>query len=111
MEVAGDSVNLLELLGFDEETFTWQDLALCAYTPYPDTFFEKYEKDKTVARQVDEMCLHCPVMKQCAQYAMENDLRGVWGGIYWNGSGAPDKDMNAHKTDEVWAEIRERLSE
>lgn len=111
MEAPGDTVNLLELLGLDQESFVWQDLALCARLPEPDIFFEKYERDKTIARQADQMCFACPVMKQCAQYAMETKQRGVWGGVYWNGAGEPDKEMNAHKTDEDWATIRERMSE
>lgn len=106
-------MNFLDLLGIDQDAFSWHDLALCAQIPDPDVFFEKYEKDKTIAKQVDEMCLSCPVMKQCAQYAIDKDHleKGVWGGIYWNGSGAPDKDMNAHKTPEVWERIKEKMSE
>lgn len=111
MEASGYAVNFLEQLGLDPETFTWHDLALCDGIPDADVYFDKYENDKTVARQIDEMCLHCPVLKQCAETGMKNRERGVWGGIYWNGSGKPDANFNAHKSEETWTQIRERLSE
>lgn len=104
-------MNILEAMGLDPDTFTWHDLALCDGVPNADMYFDDYESDKTVARQVDEMCLHCPVMKQCAETGQRNKEQGVWGGIYWNGSGKPDKNRNEHKSEETWAKIRERLSE
>lgn len=111
MEASSYTVSLLDEMGLDPETFTWHDLAMCDGIDEPDFYFEKYESDKTIAKQIDEMCLHCPVMKQCAQTGMENGERGVWGGIYWNGSGKPDANYNEHKTAEVWEEIRKRMHE
>lgn len=111
MEASSHTVISLESLGLDPETFTWHDLALCDGVDEPDLYFDKYESDKTVAKQIDEMCLHCPVMKQCAQTGMERGEKGVWGAIYWNGAGNPDANFNAHKTEEVWEKIRERMTE
>ena len=104
-------MNFLEMMGLDPDTFTWHDLALCNGIDDADLFFEKYESDKNVARQVDDMCLHCPVMKQCAQTGMEEKQQGVWGSVYWNGAGEPDANRNEHKTPEVWAMVRERMTE
>lgn len=100
---------LIELLGIDPDDFIWQDLALCANDEEPQHFYEEYESDPEVAAQIDQMCLACPVMAACAKQGSAGE-HGVWGAIYWNGSGKPDKTRNAHKTDAVWAEIHTRLA-
>ena len=100
-------MNLLEQMGLDPDTFTWHDLAACDGVEEPDIFYDKYESDKTLAKQVDQMCIHCPVAKQCAETAMKNKEVGVWGGVYWNGSGRADESKNDHKTPEVWEQIAE----
>lgn len=104
-------MSILDQLGIDPDDFTWHDLALCDGIDDPEVFFDDYEKNVNVARAVDEMCLSCPVMAACARDGQEGKRTGVWGGIYWNGNGKPDTNRNAHKTDEDWAAIRERLSE
>lgn len=101
-------MNLLEQLGIDPATFVWQDLSLCVGME-PNLFYDLYEGGKETARQVDEMCLRCPVMKECAKAGMDGEY-GVFGAIYWNGAGRPDVNRNDHKTDETWARIKERLS-
>jgi hypothetical protein len=101
-------VSLLDELGIDPEDFTWHDLALCDGMD-PELFYSKYESDEEVAKQVDEACLSCPVMKQCGLRGPTGE-HGVWGGIYWNGSGKPDVNRNSHKTPDVWDQIRERLA-
>ena len=103
-------MNLLEQLGLDPETFTWHDLAACVGIENADIFYDRYETDKRTAKQVDEMCLHCPVMKQCAQAGMNGET-GVWGAVYWNGNGKPDASKNEHKTEDVWWRIREAMQE
>ena len=55
-------MSLLDELGIDPEDFTWHDLALCDGIEQPEIFFSMYESDEEVARQTDQMCLHCPVM-------------------------------------------------
>jgi hypothetical protein len=104
-------MSLLEQIGVDPEDFTWRDLGLCVGTDEPDNFFEEYEHKENVAKNIDDMCLSCPVMKACAEYAQMHRESGVWGGVYWDGSGKPDKERNAHKTPEVWDEIKRRISE
>jgi len=100
--------SILDELGIDPEEFIWQDLALCANMP-TETFYDLYESSQESAKATDQVCLHCPVIKQCF-FACANGEHGVWGGVYWNGSGKPDKNKNSHKTDEVWAEIRKKVA-
>src|SRR5690349_4019798 len=60
--------SLLDELGLDPEEFDWDDLGLCRGTvtsPDDDIFFDKYESDQESARSADEMCLRCPVIRQC----------------------------------------------
>lgn len=102
-------MSLLEELGIDPEDFTWHSLSLCQNLD-PELFYSKYESEEEVARQTDEICLHCPVMKQCGLQGPKGE-HGVWGGIYWNGSGKPDKNRNSHKSPETWDRIKKRLSE
>lgn len=103
--------SLLDQLGIDAERFEWDDLGLCrgsVTSPKDDVFFDRYENDGESARAADQMCLHCPVIKQCFFEGSKGKI-GVWGGVYWNGSGKPDKNKNSHKTDEVWNLIHERV--
>lgn len=104
-------MTLIEEMGLDAETITWHSLALCIQSPTPNNYFDNYESDKVIASQIDEMCLSCPVMKQCLEAGQQNKERGVWGAIYWNGAGKPDANMNAHKTEAVWDRIREVIEE
>ena len=106
--------SLLDELGLDEETLTWRHLALCG-TKSPNEegmqlnwFFDDYEDDVELAKAMDQVCLACPVMKECLSEAMANQDYGLRGGIYLY-KGKPDKQRNSHKTEEVWLQIQERL--
>lgn len=101
--------SLLDEFGLDPDDFQWQDLALCAGMP-TSFFYERYESDEETAKATDQVCIHCPVLKQCSLAGAQGE-HGVWGGVYWNGAGNPDKNRNSHKTQEVWDEIKERISE
>lgn len=102
-------MSFLDELGLDEETFSWRDLALCQGTP-TNNFYDDYESSPTLPFVVDEMCLSCPVMKQCLEDGIEGKEYGVHGGIYLT-NGKPDDSKNSHKTPDVWKTIKERLSE
>jgi hypothetical protein len=101
--------SVLEALGIDPEELQWTDLAVCNLMD-TNLFFDDYEADENVAKMIDEACLSCPVMAQCLAQGMDNGEWGVWGGIYLT-SGKPDQKKNAHKTPEVWDEIRSRIVE
>jgi len=70
-------------------------------------FYEKYEADPNIAKNIDEMCLTCPVMKMCYQSGTTNNEYGVWGGVYLN-AGVVDKSRNLHKDQEVWKRLRRK---
>lgn len=100
---------LQSLLGIDLDELEWQDLALCAGMEI-NKFYDDYESDENEARVVDEVCLSCPVMAQCMREGLDNGEWGVWGGVYLT-SGKVDKNRNAHKSKETWAQIREKIGE
>lgn len=116
MYSVSEGPNLLELLGLDEQTLSWRDLALCKRMipvrdkdgKVVDLFFEAYEEDEELAKAMDDTCLRCPVLKDCLLEGNDNKDYGLRGAIYLN-NGKPDKMRNQHKTDEVWQRIQERL--
>lgn len=92
----------------DPDDFTWKDIGSCVGMDF-NFFFDYYEEDKTIASNVDKMCMSCPVQNICADYGRENKQEGVWGGVYWTTSGKPDLIRNNHKTAEDWAELEDAL--
>ena len=75
-----------------------------------DFFFDQYEQDEESAKAADQLCLHCPVIQQCFIQGSKGNY-GLWGGLYWNGSGKSDKNKNAHKTEAVWNELHKKVAE
>lgn len=100
--------SLLDKMNLDPDELEWTDISLCRGADTQE-FFEDYERSTSLAAQVDEMCLSCPVMKQCDRFARDNGEHGVWGAVYYTG-GRVDKYKNQHKTPEVWARIKEKLA-
>lgn len=100
--------DILHSLGIDEENFDWRDLAICQFMP-TSLFYEDYESDAEIAKATDQACISCPVISECFFHAADSGEHGVWGGVYWNGSGKPDTNRNSHKTQAVWDTIRERV--
>jgi hypothetical protein len=98
--------DILSNLGVDEEDLSWYHLSVCRGMD-TDLFFEKYESDINIAKNIDEACLSCPVTKQCYLSGEENNEYGVWGGIYLN-SGSIDRSRNIHKTQDVWKKLKRK---
>lgn len=98
--------SILNDLGVDQDDFEWFHIAACNGMD-TNLFYEKYEADVNVAKNIDEMCLSCPVMKMCYQSGVSGSEYGVWGGIYLN-SGDIDKSRNLHKDQEVWKRLRRK---
>ena len=98
--------SILNDLGLDSEDFKWYDLAVCNGMD-TNLFFEKYELDINIAKNIDEACLSCPVIKICYENGVENSDHGVWGGVYLN-SGSIDKSKNLHKTQETWKRLKKK---
>jgi hypothetical protein len=102
--------SLLESFGVDAEDVAWHHFALCQHLP-TELYYDRYESDPEVAKATDAICASCPVQRDCFFAGSQNGEYGVWGGVYWNGSGKPDKNKNAHKTQDVWDAIYEKVSE
>ena len=96
--------SLLSLLGLDQEDVKWYHLAACR-NMHVNNFYDNYENDQRLAKQIDEMCMVCPVVKACYAEGARNKEKGVWGGIYMD-LGRVDKQNNSHKTSEIWKRLK-----
>lgn len=90
-----------------DDNTRWYHLSLCKNMPL-NWFYDEYESDPVMAETMDKTCMVCPVRKQCLREGVEQKNFGLWGGVFLN-NGQPDKRANAHKTDDIWGEIRESL--
>lgn len=102
-------MDLFQQMGIDKDDFTWEQLAACQEMPV-NWFYDDYENDPVVAKNVEVVCLNCPVIRACAEAGMQGKEEGLWGGIYWS-NGKVDKIRNRHKTPEQWALIEERIGQ
>ena len=98
--------NILNDLGVDTEDFDWWHLAVCRGME-TNLFYDKYEIDANIAKNIDDACMSCPVMKMCYQSGVDNSEYGVWGGVYLS-SGEIDKYKNLHKSPETWKKLRSK---
>lgn len=96
-----------DVLGLDPDDLEWTDFAVCAGQRV-SLFYDEYESNIRTAKNVDQMCLSCPVRAQCLQVGVENNEWGCWGGVFLV-SGKPDDNKNAHKTPDIWEKIREGI--
>jgi hypothetical protein len=96
--------SLFDQLGIDEQDVKWYHLAACKNMSI-NWFYDDYEVDKELAKQIDQVCMHCPVLKQCHAEGVKNKEKGVRGGVYMD-LGRPDKQHNSHKTPETWKELK-----
>lgn len=98
--------NILNDLGVDKEDFSWWHLAICRGMD-TNLFYDKYEMDPKIAKNIDEACIACPVSKMCYESGVENNEYGIWGGVYLN-SGSIDKTRNLHKTKDTWEKLKNK---
>ena len=96
--------NILNDLGIDEEDLDWMHLAVCRGMD-TNLFYDKYENDSKIAKNIDEACMSCPVSKMCFESGTNNKEYGVWGGVYLS-SGEIDKSKNLHKTKDIWERLK-----
>lgn len=99
--------NFLIQLKIDPDEFKWEQLAACSNLD-TNLFFDKYESNKIIAEQIDNVCLSCTVLKECYFEALKNKDTGVRAGIYFV-NGDPDKNKNSHKTQEVINKIAKKI--
>lgn len=108
--------SLLDSFGDSTDQNEWQKYSLCSGllleygTDPPEIFHEAYESDVYVRKNVDKMCLACPVIGQCLNYGMSTKAIGVHGGVYLE-NGKKSEEMNDHKTDGDWQNIMELTGE
>ena len=98
--------SILNNLGIEKEDPKWWDLALCKGMD-TNLFYEKYESDSNIAKNIDEMCLSCPVISMCYESGVEGNEYGVWGGVYLT-SGSIDKSKNLHKEQDLWKKLKKK---
>lgn len=96
--------SILNDLGIDKEDFDWFDFAVCKGMD-TNLFFDQYETDINIAKNIDQACMSCPVRKSCLQAGQSNSEYGVWGGVYLT-SGSIDTNKNAHKTSDIWKKLK-----
>ena len=96
--------NILNDLGVDKDDLDWWHLSICRGMD-TNLFYDKYENDPKIAKNIDEACMSCPVVAMCYKSGVDNNEYGVWGGVYLN-SGSIDKARNIHKTPEVWKKLK-----
>ncbi len=100
-------MNILEQLGLQEDRLAWQDLAACRRDD--PKYFDKYYQDNPVVRpMVDEICINCPVIKECFTSAARNKESFLWAAT-WLDNGQPVSEMSDHQTKEFKQRLRERL--
>lgn len=95
--------DIIEQMGLDHDNLKWYQIAACNSMDI-NWFYDNYETDIYTAKQVDNVCMHCPVAKKCLQEGIKNKEYGVWGGIYLH-LGRIDKSSNSHKEPEVWKKL------
>lgn len=57
-------------------TAEWMGQAVCATVDPEEWFPEK----GVSAHQAKKICVTCPVIDECLQFALDNDETGIWGG-------------------------------
>ena len=96
---------ILKELGIDPQDVKWWHLSACRNMNI-NWFYDDYENDEILRKTVDEVCMACPVAKQCLKEGFDDkEFAGVRGGIYLN-IGRIDKVNNEHKTREVWDRLK-----
>lgn len=81
----------------------WKTRALCLNMD-TNIFFDKYEENEDLRTAVDELCIKCPVQRECLAHAVTRQEWGVWGGVFFE-KGKISKEFNNHKTHSSWSKI------
>lgn len=68
----------------------WHDRAGCKGQPahyfFPESKYGDSQNHRKCVMEARKICMKCPVMKDCFDYAMEaNEEYGVWGGVDFYG--------------------------
>lgn len=85
----------MDSIDYHIENELWKLEGNCLNDPI-NIYFESYEDYPEVANRVDSICNECPMRQRCLEYAVDNDLSGVWGGRYLV-LGKYSRSRNSHK--------------
>jgi hypothetical protein len=100
---------ILNEFGIDEADVDWKDFAYCK--SIDPRYFDRFYQDTPKLRPiVDDLCLSCPVLKECGIAAVTNRESYVWAGTFFD-NGVPVPEMNDHKTEEFKNRLKERIRE
>lgn len=86
----------------------WKDEALCQGDDV-NLFFDTYEQDVEVRKEIDSLCSICPIARTCFAVGVSQKAYGVWGGIYLD-KGKVSREFNNHKTKEDWGNTWQYLT-
>jgi hypothetical protein len=86
----------------------WELEAICDGDEV-NLFFDDYEENIEIRKEIDALCGICPVARQCFAAAISQKDWGVRGGVYLE-KGKISKEFNSHKSKQDWAETWQNLT-
>jgi len=86
----------------------WKEEAVCNGDDV-NLFFDTYEQDVEIRKEVDSLCSICPVARICFAVGVSQKAYGVWGGVYLD-RGKVSREFNKHKTKQDWANTWQDLT-
>ncbi len=81
----------------------WSKKAACLNMD-SNLFFDKYEEQQKIRYAIDNLCMSCPVQRDCLAVGVSRQEWGVWGGVFLE-NGKISKEMNSHKQNDDWFNI------
>lgn len=62
-------------------TYDWMESALCASVGFGELFYPEPGAAATIEKWAIDLCMRCPVRKECLSDALEREeMYGIWGG-------------------------------
>jgi hypothetical protein len=86
----------------------WEQEAICIGEEV-NLFFDDYEEDLEVRKDVDSLCSMCPVARECFAFGISTKGYGVHGGVYLE-NGKVSREFNRHRSKEEWANTWQNLT-
>jgi hypothetical protein len=86
----------------------WIDEAICKGDEV-NQFFDDYEEDLELRKDIDSLCAMCPVARECFAFGISQKSWGVHGGVYLE-TGKVSREFNRHKSKDDWAKTWQNLT-
>lgn len=99
------SKNSLEVLTDFVDLPKWKGDEACMIVEDLDFFFSEFPLDIALAKDI---CIECPMMVACRDYAMKHENNGVWGGLSAKERFALRGNREAYETHEIAQLIKEK---